>query len=185
MKLESSACPYSREHTAERPTPAGTYTHLNEVTMTSTKMSKSSLRATMSCLLVAGTLVSSGCALSNKAKGAIIGTSAGAAAGAVVGSQTGSTARGAIIGAVVGGAAGTIIGRRMDQQATEIAQAIPGATVTRVGEGMVVTFASGLLYDTDSDAIRPDAAANLRNLAESLKKYGDTNLLIVGHTDDQ
>src|SRR5688572_3806599 len=117
--------------------------------MTFTKMSKRTLRMTMSCLLAA-TLASSGCALSNKAKGAIIGTSAGAVAGAVVGNQTGSTARGAIIGAVVGGAAGTIIGRRMDQQATEIAQAIPGATVTRVGEGMVVTFASGLLYDTDS-----------------------------------
>jgi outer membrane protein OmpA-like peptidoglycan-associated protein len=144
---------------------------------------KTSLRTAGSTLLLALTLVSSGCALSNKAKGAIIGTTAGATAGAVVGNQTGSTARGAIIGAVVGGAAGTIIGARMDRQAEELALAVPGATITRVGEGMVVTFDSGLLYDTDSDRLRPEAAANLRNLAVSLKKYTDTDLLIVGHTD--
>jgi outer membrane protein OmpA-like peptidoglycan-associated protein len=48
---------------------------------------------------------------------------------------------------------------------------------------MVVTFASGILYDYDSDAIRPSAAVNLQALATSLKKHGDTELLIVGHTD--
>jgi outer membrane protein OmpA-like peptidoglycan-associated protein len=113
----------------------------------------------------------------------VIGTATGAAAGAVVGNQTGSTARGAIIGAVVGGAAGAIIGNRMDRQAAELALAVPGATITRVGEGLVVTFASGLLYDFDSDVIRPEAAVNLRSLAGSLKNYMDTDLLIVGHTD--
>ena len=103
--------------------------------------------------------------------------------GAVIGNQTGSTARGAIIGAVVGGAAGAIIGHQMDQQAKELKQNIPGATVTRVGEGIAVTFASGLLYDFDSDIIRPTAADNLRALAASLGKYPNTDLLIVGHTD--
>ena len=60
---------------------------------------------------------------------------------------------------------------------------IPGATIERVGEGIQVTFASGLLYDFDSDAIRSEAGLNLRNLATSLKKYANTELLIVGHTD--
>src|SRR4051812_21779779 len=88
-----------------------------------------------------------GCAAlqSNKAKGAVIGATTGAAAGAVVGNQTGSTARGAIIGAVVGGTAGAVIGHQMDQKAKEITASVPGATVTRVGEGLVVTFDSGLL----------------------------------------
>lgn len=71
----------------------------------------------------------------------------------------------------------------MDQQAKELKVAIPGATVERVGEGIQVTFASGLLYDFDSDAIRSDAAVNLESLAASLKQYPNTNLLIVGHTD--
>jgi outer membrane protein OmpA-like peptidoglycan-associated protein len=71
----------------------------------------------------------------------------------------------------------------MDQQAKELQQNIPGATVMRVGEGIAVTFASGLLYDFDSDVVRTEAAKNLRNLAASLGKYPNTDLLIVGHTD--
>lgn len=119
----------------------------------------------------------------NREKGAVIGAAAGAGAGAVIGNQTGSTARGAIIGAVVGGAAGAVIGHQMDQQAKELQQNIPGATVTRVGEGIAVTFASGLLYDFDSDVVKPTAAENLRSLAQSLGKYPNTDILIVGHTD--
>ena len=134
-------------------------------------------------LVLGVALTSTGCAWSNKTKGAGIGATAGAAAGAVIGNQTGSTARGAIIGAVVGGAAGAIIGHRMDQQAKELEMAIPGAVVERVGEGLVVTFASGLLFAFDSDAIRAAAGQNLQSLAASLQKYPDTELLIVGHTD--
>lgn len=126
----------------------------------------------------------SACAsLNRKEKGAIIGATGGAAAGAVIGNNTGSTTRGAIIGAVVGGAAGAVIGHQMDQQAKELQQNIPGASVARVGEGIAVTFASGLLYDFDSDVVRSAAGENLRNLAASLGKYPNTDLLIVGHTD--
>jgi outer membrane protein OmpA-like peptidoglycan-associated protein len=71
----------------------------------------------------------------------------------------------------------------MDQQAKQIQQTVPGATVTRVGEGIAVTFPSGLLYDFDSDVVRADAAQNLRTLAASLDQYPNTDLLIVGHTD--
>ncbi len=135
-------------------------------------------------ILVAIALVSTSCAsLSRKEKGAAIGAAAGAAVGGVIGNNTGSTARGAIIGAVVGGAAGAIIGHQMDQQAKELKIQIPGAIVERVGEGIQVTFASGLLYDFDSDVIRSIAAENLSALAQSLQKYPATDVLIVGHTD--
>lgn len=144
------------------------------------------MRATITSVLAAGMLVSAGCASMNqKERGAVIGAGAGAAIGGVIGNQTGSTARGAIIGAVVGGAAGAIIGHQMDQQAKELDQSIPGAKVERVGEGIQVTFESGLLFDFDSDRIRPDAAKNFQELANSLKKFGNSNLLIVGHTDSQ
>lgn len=128
-------------------------------------------------------LAMSACAMNKKGQGAAIGAGAGAVVGGVIGNQTGSTARGAIIGAVVGGAAGMIIGNQMDQQAKELKQSIPGATIERVGEGIQVTFASGLLYDFDSDEIRSESANNLRNLAASLSKFPNTDLLIVGHTD--
>lgn len=134
--------------------------------------------------VVAVSLVSSSCAsASRKQSGAVIGAGAGGIIGAVIGNNTGSTARGAIIGAAVGGAAGAIIGHQMDQQAKELKVEIPGATVVRVGEGIQVTFASGLLYDFDSDAILSASAQNLQNLAASLNKYPNTQLLIVGHTD--
>ena len=125
-----------------------------------------------------------GCAsLSNTERGAIIGTAAGGAIGAAVGSKNGGTARGAIIGAAVGGAAGAIIGNRMKKQAAEIAQEIPGATVEQVGEGIEVTFDSGLLFDFNSSAVKPTARQNLSTLAASLQEYPGTELLIVGHTD--
>jgi outer membrane protein OmpA-like peptidoglycan-associated protein len=141
------------------------------------------LSALLLAALAAGPLA--GCAsLSNKEKGAIIGAAGGAAVGGVIGKNNGSTAKGAIIGAVVGGAAGAIIGHQMDQQAKEIAQQIPGAKVERVGEGIQVTFASGLLFDFDSDNVRGASRENLATLAASLDKYPNTDLLIVGHTDD-
>ena len=124
-----------------------------------------------------------GCALNKQQKAVAIGVGTGAVIGGVIGNNTGSTARGAIIGAAVGGAIGTVIALQMDKQAKEIAQQIPGATVERVGEGIAVTFASGLLFDFDSDRIKPTAGDNLRNLAASLQKYPKTELLIVGHTD--
>lgn len=135
------------------------------------------------CIVLLALSVAACASLSRKEKGAIIGATAGGVAGGVIGNQTGSTTRGAIIGAVVGGTIGAVIGHQMDQQAKELQQDIPGATVARVGEGIAVTFASGLLYDFDSDVVRTEAAQNLRNLAASLNKYPNTDLLIVGHTD--
>lgn len=141
-------------------------------------------RARLTSGVLALAMVSGGCSsLSRTERGAIIGAGTGGAIGGVIGNQTGSTARGAIIGAVVGGVVGGIIGRQMDKQADELAQNIPGAKVERVGEGIQVTFESGLLYDFDSDRIRQEAATNLRNLASSLGEYPNTDLLIVGHTD--
>jgi outer membrane protein OmpA-like peptidoglycan-associated protein len=137
--------------------------------------------AALSLLLAAGAgLV--GCATKAQT-GAVIGAGGGAVVGGAIGAAAGSTAKGAIIGAVVGGAAGAIIGDQMDRQAKELEQNVKGATVERVGEGIQVTFASGLLFDFDSDVVKPDARTNLHELAASLDKYPETDLVIVGHTD--
>ena len=135
-------------------------------------------------LLAATSVATTACAsLNNKEKGGIIGATGGAVIGGAIGKANGSTAKGAILGATIGGAAGMIIGHQMDKQAAELKQNIPGAVVERVGEGIQVTFASGLLFDFDSDDVRAEAASNLRNLAASLDKYPGSQLLIVGHTD--
>jgi len=140
------------------------------------------IRVAVSWLLVVG--LASCATMSNTSKGGAIGGAAGGVVGGVIGHQSGSTAKGAIIGAILGGAAGALIGHSMDQQAKELKQNIPGATVERVGEGIKVTFASGLLFDFDSDVVRGNARANLDELARSLDKYDGSNLMIVGHTDN-
>lgn len=120
--------------------------------------------------------------MGNRERGAVIGAGAGGVAGGVIGNQVGNTAAGAIIGAAVGGAAGAIIGHQMDQQAEELDD-IAGADVQRVGEGIVVTFDSGILFDFDSDALKANARSNLSELAQSLQRHPDVDVLIVGHTD--
>jgi outer membrane protein OmpA-like peptidoglycan-associated protein len=141
------------------------------------------IRNSASLLAVAALL--SGCAgLNQTQRGAVIGAAAGGAVGAAVGSATGSTARGAIIGAAVGGTAGAVIGRQMDQQREELAAELPGARVERYGEGLLITFDSGILFGFDSDVIQGAARDNLTNLSNSLRRYPDTEVLVVGHTDN-
>ena len=140
------------------------------------------LRIVVVALVLSGSL--SCASTSRRTRGAVIGGAAGGVVGGLIGKHAGSTAKGAIVGAVVGGAAGAIIGHQMDMQAKELKQNIPGATVERVGEGIKVTFASGLLFGFDSAIVRGSARSNLDALAENLDKYDDSNLMIVGHTDD-
>lgn len=135
-----------------------------------------------SAVMALAAVAVTGCATKERT-GAIVGAASGAAAGAVIGKAAGSTAKGAIIGAAVGGAAGAVIGARMDRQAEELDREVPGAEVERVGEGILVTFDSGILFDYDSAALKPAARDNLRNLAASIEKYPGTNVMLVGHTD--
>lgn len=121
---------------------------------------------------------------SNMAKGGAIGAGVGGAVGGVIGYKTGNTAAGAIIGAAVGGAAGAAIGRYMDKQAEEIQRDLKGAKVERIGEGIKITFASGILFNTNSHELKPEAKKNIQDLAKTLQKYPDTNILVEGHTDD-
>jgi outer membrane protein OmpA-like peptidoglycan-associated protein len=141
--------------------------------------------ATIGFAMAALVVIETGCSSLNKTqKGAAIGAGAGGVIGGLIGRSAGNTALGAIIGGAVGGTAGALIGRRMDKQAAEIKQTVPGATVTRQGEGILVKFDSGLLFDTDRSDIKPASQTNLQNLASSLKANPETNILIVGHTDD-
>lgn len=142
------------------------------------------MRLPLAALVLSGMLGTTACASwSDKEKGAVIGAGTGAAVGAVIGNQVGSTAQGAIIGAAVGGAAGAIIGHQMDQQAKSLDDDLEGATVARVGEGIVVTFESGILFDFDSATLRSQARSNLQELANNLRQYERTDVLIIGHTD--
>jgi outer membrane protein OmpA-like peptidoglycan-associated protein len=133
--------------------------------------------------LLAG--VHESCGLSKTVQGTAIGAAAGGAVGAVIGKQTGNTAAGAIIGAAVGGAAGAYIGNYMDKQAEEMQRDLEGARIERVGEGIMITFDSGILFDFDKSSLKAEARTNLDKLAVILNKYADTDLLVDGHTDSK
>jgi outer membrane protein OmpA-like peptidoglycan-associated protein len=124
-----------------------------------------------------------GCGASNALKGGAIGAGAGGAVGAVIGHQFGNTALGAIIGAAIGGTAGGLIGRHMDKQAEEMRNDLKGAKVERVGEGIKITFNSGILFDVNKFDLQPAAKTNIENLVKVLQKYPDSNILVEGDTD--
>lgn len=138
-----------------------------------------------SLVIILSLCVISSCAnWSKTAKGGAIGTASGAAVGAGVGKLAGNTAVGAIMGAAIGGVAGASIGAYMDRQASEMRDDLEGADIERVGEGIKITFDSGILFDVEESSLKPVAQQNIRELAETLKKYEDTNILIEGHTDN-
>ena len=125
-----------------------------------------------------------GCAGWNRTqKGAAIGAGAGGAVGGVVGYATGSTVAGILIGAAVGGLAGGFIGNYMDKQAAEIERDIAGAKVERIGEGIKITFSSGILFDVDKADLKAPSRQELAKLATILNKYADTNIMLAGYTD--
>jgi outer membrane protein OmpA-like peptidoglycan-associated protein len=115
------------------------------------------------------------------------GTAIGAAAGAIVGvliADGDDNAKGILIGATVGGIAGAIIGSYMDQHARKLKQDLgKSADVERVGESILVTFDSGIMFDVDSYALKASTRANLDKMAETMKQYDKTEIIVMGHTD--
>ncbi|TRX27644.1 OmpA family protein [Flavobacterium franklandianum] len=118
-------------------------------------------------------------------RGAGIGAGAGALIGAIIGNNTKlGTAGGALIGAAVGGGTGALIGNKMDKQARQIDQALPGADVERVGEGIrLVLNENAVRFDTGKATLTAKAQANLDKLVPVFKEYADTNIEIYGYTD--
>jgi outer membrane protein OmpA-like peptidoglycan-associated protein len=123
--------------------------------------------------------------LTQAEKGATIGVPAGAVVGGAIGSRSDNTVLGAILGAAVGGTIGVIVGNKMDKQAKEMERELGNtATVERVGEGIKLTFNSQLLFDFGKTELMETNKMDLQKFAKTLNLNPETDLLIVGHTDD-
>ncbi|MCR5861738.1 OmpA family protein [Flavobacterium sp. J372] len=120
-------------------------------------------------------------------RGVAIGAASGAVIGGVLGNNVGkggNTALGAIIGGVVGGTVGGVIGNRMDKQAQKIDEALPGAEVERVGEGIKLTLGeNSVRFDLNKSSLTSTAKANLDRLVPIFNEYPDTDIQIFGYTD--
>ena len=123
----------------------------------------------------------------NAQRGAGIGAVGGAVIGGILGNNLGkggNGAMGAVLGGVVGGVAGGVIGHKMDKQAREIDNALPGAEVERVGEGIkLVLNENAVRFDTNKSTLTSTAKANLDKLVKVFNEYPDTNIVIYGYTD--
>lgn len=123
----------------------------------------------------------------NTQKGAGIGAVGGALLGGILGNNLGrggNGALGAVLGGVIGGVAGGVIGNKMDKQAREIDQALPGTNVERVGEGIHLTLnENSVRFDTNKATLTASAQANLNKLIPVFNEYSDTNIQIFGYTD--
>lgn len=137
-------------------------------------------------LLLGGLLLSS-CGASNTLKGSGIGTVAGGLLGAGIGRLTGNTGLGATVGAMVGGTAGALIGKKMDKQKKALEEQLAKeAKIESVQDGQAirVTFDSGILFATGKSLLSESSKLSLRKLAENLAQNPQTNIQIVGHTDN-
>src|SRR5690606_38473555 len=141
----------------------------------------------LSLFVIIGLMLSSCETVQNTNKsqrGAVIGAAAGAGLGALIGKK--NRALGAIVGGAVGGTAGAIIGKKMDDQAKKIEEVMPGAEVVRSEEGIQVILDenSEVKFEYNKSSLTPSAQDNLNNVINIFNEYPNTNILIVGHTDD-
>lgn len=125
----------------------------------------------------------------NQQRGTVIGASAGAVLGGILGNNIGkgkNAPLGAVLGGIVGGVAGNVIGNKMDKQAKEIKDTLPGAEVERVGEGIKVTLKENMVnFGFDSSNLSEAGKMNLDKLATVLANNPDTNINIYGYTDSK
>jgi outer membrane protein OmpA-like peptidoglycan-associated protein len=141
--------------------------------------------------LTASLLFNTGCDsvnINNTQGGAAAGAVLGAVLGGVIGNNVkgGDTATGAVIGGVLGGLAGGILGNKMDKQAREIQQSIPGAEVAVTEGGIFIVLGENSInFDVAKSTLTPAAKVNLDKLVKTFKDYPDTNLGIYGHTDSR
>ncbi len=150
-------------------------------------------KTNIAALFISASMVMTSCEAvknsNNQQKGTAIGTAAGAIIGGVLGNNLGkgkNAPLGAVLGGVVGGVAGNVIGNKMDKQAKEIKETLPGAEVERVGEGIRVTMKENMVnFGFDSSNLTEAAKVNLDKLAKVLVNNPDTNINIYGHTDSK
>lgn len=150
-------------------------------------------KTNIAALFISSSLIMTSCESvknsNNQQRGTAIGAVAGAVLGGVLGNNLGkggNSALGAVLGGVVGGVAGNVIGNKMDKQAKEIKETLPGAEVERVGEGIKITLKENMVnFAFDSSNLTALGKTNLDKLATVLSNNPDTNINIYGYTDSK
>jgi outer membrane protein OmpA-like peptidoglycan-associated protein len=142
-------------------------------------------------LALSGSVLLTGCVDPNTSgdpnartkNGAMIGGLVGALGGAAISDD--DKLKGALIGGALGAGAGALIGKDLDRQAAELRGSLsnPNITVTNYGDYLVVNMPQDVLFATDSATLRPDLQRDVQAVANSLVKYPNSAIQVIGHTD--
>ena len=118
----------------------------------------------------------------NAKQGAIIGATAGVMSGFLTGDDSNGTIKRAIAGAALGAA----IGNELDIQEEELRKDLggSGALIKNTGDQLIVTLPEAITFDIDSSEVRYSLEDSLVRLSTSLNKYPNTNVEVIGHTDN-
>lgn len=119
----------------------------------------------------------------NTKQGALLGGILGAGVGALVADDK---AKGAIIGGVLGAGTGAIAGNFLDKQEAELRQQLENQDIqiTNTGDRLIVTMPEAILFAVDSAVVNSGLRNDLLTVASSLQKYPESNVQVVGHTDN-
>ncbi len=148
----------------------------------------------LSCIALCAAMLFSGCNMTNKAKGSLIGaagggavgTGLGAGIGALIGGKKGAklgSAIGAGVGVAAGTTAGALIGKKMDKAKAAAAAVAQTETYTDANglEGVKVTFDNGILFSTGKSTLTSQAKSTLKKFAtDVLNVYTDVDVNIYG-----
>ncbi len=168
------------------------------------KILKPILASSLAALLFSG-CVQGGMPTINNADGTPNRTQTGAILGGLLGAVIGgSTAnhsgKRVAIGGAVGAAVGAAIGYSLDQQAAEVAQVLntnvdnnPNAEqnvdndliVSNTDKYVKIMFRDDMMFATNSSVPTASAQAKIAKLTPVLRKYPNTIIQTVGHTDNR
>ena len=121
----------------------------------------------------------------NSNRGAAIGAGLGALTGVITGDTVEERRRNATLGAIVGGVAGAAIGNQLDKQEEELRSQLGGNVgIVNNGNNLTVTLPQDILFATNSTAVSGSAQSDIFTLANSIQRYPNTTVNVIGHTDN-
>ena len=137
----------------------------------------------------AAVLLATGCAnMDDTQRRTATGAGVGALAGAVIGSATGGSAgTGAVVGAGVGALGTYIWSQNMERQKREMEQATQGTgiAVTQTQDNQLkLDIPSDISFAVGRSDIQSNFAPVLDRFAEGLRNNPNTDVRIIGHTDN-
>jgi outer membrane protein OmpA-like peptidoglycan-associated protein len=121
--------------------------------------------------------------LSRAGGGALAGAGAGALLGVLLGGRNNRAE--VLIGTGIGAIAGAAVGGYMDKQERELRArtANTGIEVERKGDEINLKLPSGISFDFNSAAVKPEFRPALDQVAQTLASYQSTFIDVSGHTD--